>query len=70
MDWIHLAQDRDKWQSFVNEAMKLWVPQNAGTRWLDEELSASQGLCSMELVREKLLPVAEVCETVMSLQGN
>jgi hypothetical protein len=26
MDWIDLAQDRDKWRALVNTVMKLWVP--------------------------------------------
>jgi hypothetical protein len=26
MDWINLAQDRDKWQALVNKVMNLWVP--------------------------------------------
>jgi len=30
MDWIKLAQDRDRWPALVNAAMKLQVPQNAG----------------------------------------
>jgi hypothetical protein len=25
VDWIHLAEDRDQWQSVVNVAMNLWV---------------------------------------------
>jgi len=25
MDWIHLAQDKDKWQTFVNTVMYLQV---------------------------------------------
>ena len=26
MDWIDLAQDRDRWQALVNAVMKLQVP--------------------------------------------
>jgi hypothetical protein len=30
MDWIELAQDRDRWWALVNVIMNLQVPQNAG----------------------------------------
>ena len=30
MDWIGLAQDRDRWQTLVNAVMNLWVPWNVG----------------------------------------
>ena len=26
MDWINLAQDRDRWQALVNAVMNLWIP--------------------------------------------
>jgi hypothetical protein len=30
LDWIGLAQDRDKWRVLVNEVMNIWVARHAG----------------------------------------
>jgi hypothetical protein len=37
MDWIDLAQDRDRWRAVVNAIMKLRVAQNAGNFLTDSE---------------------------------
>jgi hypothetical protein len=26
VDWMHLAQDREKWWALVNMVMNIWVP--------------------------------------------
>jgi len=30
MDWIGLAQDRDRWRTLVSAVMNLWVQRNVG----------------------------------------
>jgi hypothetical protein len=30
LDWIELAEDRDRWRALVNVATNFWPPYNAG----------------------------------------
>ena len=30
VDWIGLAQDRDRWRTLVSAVMNLWAPQKCG----------------------------------------
>ena len=48
MDWVGLAQGRDRWRALVNVVMNLPDPQMWRISSLVEDLLASQqGLCSM-----------------------
>ena len=42
MDWIGMAQDRDRWRTLVSTVMNLRVPWNAGISWLAANQLASQ----------------------------
>jgi len=49
MDWIHLAQDRDRWQGFVNMAVNLQVSYNVGNFMAGlRTVGFLQGPCSLQ----------------------
>ena len=51
MDWIDLAEDRDRWRAVVNGEWTFGFHKMRGISWPAENRLASQeGLCSVELV--------------------
>jgi hypothetical protein len=49
VDWIGLAQDRNRWKALVNSVLNLRVPWNAGT--LSSGLTSSGLSSSVQLLR-------------------
>jgi hypothetical protein len=39
VDWIHLAQDKDRWRALMNTVMNFRVQQNVENSWVSEQLS-------------------------------
>jgi hypothetical protein len=48
MEWIDPAQERDRWWTLLNAAMKLWVPYNEQNFLIENQLASQEGLYSME----------------------
>jgi hypothetical protein len=53
LDWIDVAQDRERWRALVIAVLNLRVPQNVGNAWL-RNFKLIQGLCSMEGVSKEV----------------
>jgi len=55
MDWIDLAEERDRWRALVYAVMNIRVHKMRGISSLTENRLASQeALCSVEYVRKSL----------------
>ena len=51
MDWIGMAQDRDRWRTLVSAVMNLRFREMRGVSWLAaDQLASQEGLCTMEEV--------------------
>jgi len=48
MDWIGLAQDRDRWRTLLSAVMNLLVPLNVGNFLTSCKTASQEGLCTME----------------------
>jgi hypothetical protein len=54
MEWIDLAQARDKWRFLTDTVLKLWVPYNAGNIWT----GCTRSRCSMQLASHPFHPTS------------
>jgi hypothetical protein len=50
MDWIDMAEDRDRWRALVNAVMNILVPQNAGNFLTSIETVSFSGRALLHVV--------------------
>jgi hypothetical protein len=68
VDWIYLAQDREKWRAAVSMVTNLRSPQNEANFLITSELLASQVKCVNDLV--SLFTVLPFLKHAGSLQNT
>jgi hypothetical protein len=63
VDWIHAAQDKDKWRPIVNKVMNLGVLKSQGISWLAKEpLVSPEELNSVDLVCQLITEFLIFCK--------
>jgi hypothetical protein len=68
MDWVHLTQNRDKWQAAVNVLMKLWVPHNVGNFWFGWLVGRSVSWLINSLTDQKMSQVSDLTKCICKPQ--
>jgi hypothetical protein len=61
MDWIEVAEDRDRWRALVNVVMKLRVPWNAGNFLTSWEPVTSSRRTPLHGVSKEVLAICTGC---------
>jgi hypothetical protein len=73
MDWIHVTQNWDKWQTVLQTVMNLNVPWNGGnflTIWETVSFSRSAGSCGVTCYQHRLFSLMHICMRKLFIESN